>query len=262
MYQYINMKRLLFLLLLIPVLSFGQQVLTYGGKVLTDGTNVLTYTASYLTILEDGNTVAWYIADDLTTITKDGANLVSRWNDYLGSGHDLLQAGADNLKPLWSATGIYFTSAAFTQFMKTAPFTLNQPTIVYIVFKQIDWTDNYYIFDGNATRSMSLRQDIATPDWRISAGVSGFETGIPLNTFRVVRILYNGAASGYSIDESALTVKDYGNVNAGGFELGSRGGGTQVGANIEIKEIILRKIADPAADQLIIYDYLKDKYGL
>jgi len=38
------MKKLLFLLLLIPALSFGQKVLTYGGKVLTDGTNVLTFT--------------------------------------------------------------------------------------------------------------------------------------------------------------------------------------------------------------------------
>jgi len=37
------MKRLLFLLLLIPVLSFGQEVTTYSGKALTYGGDVATY---------------------------------------------------------------------------------------------------------------------------------------------------------------------------------------------------------------------------
>ena len=37
------MKRLLFLLLLIPVLSFGQEVTTYGDKALTYGGDVATY---------------------------------------------------------------------------------------------------------------------------------------------------------------------------------------------------------------------------
>ena len=40
------MKRLLFLLLLIPVLSFGQEVYTYGGDVVTYSNNALTVTPS------------------------------------------------------------------------------------------------------------------------------------------------------------------------------------------------------------------------
>ena len=54
----VMIRRLLFLLLLIPVLSFGQEVTTYGGKVVTYGEDVLT--KSYPNALLDGNTVAWY----------------------------------------------------------------------------------------------------------------------------------------------------------------------------------------------------------
>src|ERR1035437_7652790 len=86
--------------------------------------------SSYPSILTDGNTVAWYDFNQASTITKDASNNVSRWNDYLGSGHDLIQATTAN-KPVWSANGIL--SDGVTKIMKTATFTYNQPEFIYIV---------------------------------------------------------------------------------------------------------------------------------
>ena len=83
-------------------------------------------------IINDGSTVAWFLSDEPTTITLDVADRVSRWNDYLGSGHDLIQGvGAD--QPLWSANGILFDGV--TEYMKTAPFAYVQPEMIYMVIK-------------------------------------------------------------------------------------------------------------------------------
>lgn len=60
--------------------------------------------ATYPAILDDGNTVGWYLADDLANITKDGSGFVSAWNDFLTSGHDLLQAVV-NLYRAWDGRG-------------------------------------------------------------------------------------------------------------------------------------------------------------
>jgi len=50
---------------------------------------ILDSTLAVTGVLQDGNTVGWYIASDLSTITKDGSNKVSVWADKLASGHNL-----------------------------------------------------------------------------------------------------------------------------------------------------------------------------
>ena len=253
------MKRLLFLLLLIPVLSFGQEVYTYGGDVVTYSGDVVT--KSYPNVLVDGNTVAWYIADDLTTITKDGSDFVSRWNDYLGSGRDLLQA-AVGAHPLWSADGILFDGT--TDFMKAVAFTYEQPEMIYIVFKQVTWTSVDYFFDGNASNSGIVYQAGVTPQIVAYAGSASTNNGnLALDTWGIVRVLFDGAASKLIVNETAATTGNFGVNDMGGFTLGTKGAGSSGNtANIQVKEIILRKISDSAGDEADIYAYLKAKYEL
>ena len=164
--------------------------------------------------------------------------------------------------PLWSATdGIAFDGT--NDYMKTSPFTLNQPTKIYIVGKQVTWTISDYLFDGNATGSGKLSQDTTTPKLGIYAG--SFVTGnadLPLNTYGIVKALFNGANSSLQINNNIALTGNTGAGNMGGFTLGSLGAGTGSFGRITAKEIIIRKAADNITNDTIIYNYLKTKYGL
>lgn len=211
-------------------------------------------------ILSDGNTVGFYEYDDLTTITKDGSNRISLWKDKLLSGRDLAQAGADNLKPIWGATEIAFDGVA--QYLKTAAFTLNQPEEIFIVFNQVTWTIGKYIFDGNANNSGMLRKDGTTPQLKIYAGtISAANANLPINTYGIGRILFNGASSKFILDNTAPVTGNYGAVNMGGFTLGTSGNAA-IPSRVNVKAVIIRKIADTAPNEIIIYNYLATKYGL
>ena len=64
------MKRLLFLLLFIPALAFGQKAVTYGGKVVTYSGKVVTYPAycnEYQAVLDYWSGQGWDLPDIATT---------------------------------------------------------------------------------------------------------------------------------------------------------------------------------------------------
>ena len=224
---------------------------------------ILNYNSSnYLSILQDGNTFGWWIASDLATITKDGSNRMSRWNDYLGSGHDLIQAGADVVKPVWTVNGITFNGI---QRIKAAAFTLNQPEFIYIVFKPITWGTPRFVFDGNVGNSGGLVQYSVTPDIIGYAGGSiVLNTQATLGSYCIARLLLYGANSKLIINGGAATTGNFGTANMGGFTVGSEGNdsGTYCYFNGTIKEIIVRKISDASGDETAIYNYLKAKYSL
>jgi len=210
-------------------------------------------------IIYDGNTVAWYDFNDLSTITKDGGNLVSRWNDKLLSGHDLIQATATK-QPLLSSDGILFDGV--DDFMKTVAFTFDQPEMIYIVFKQVTWTSLDKVFDGDSYISGTLYQSVNTPELRLWAGGAiGGNNNLPVDTFGIVRALINAASSKTIVNNTTPQTGTVGASNMGGFTLGAGANSTQCG-HIQVKEIIPRKIADNETDETAIYNYLKNKYGL
>ena len=227
----------------------GSHYSAYSGVV---------YNAAPL-VVYDGNTVGWYDYNDLTTITKDGANRVSVWADKLGSGHDLLQVnGAD--QPLWSlANGVLFDGVS--EYMKAA-FAYIQPEFIYFVGRQVTWTINDYIFDGNTIIKGVLTQAVATPQIRTYAGTnSALDANLAVNTFGIVRVLFNGLNSSLQVNENAAWNGNSGASDMNGFTLGASGNNLAF-SNIEVKEIPLRRTADNAATQTIIYDYLEIANGL
>jgi len=212
-------------------------------------------------VLRDGNTVAWYDYNELSTITKDGDEHVTRWNDFLGSGNDLVTVGGT---PHWSANGILFDGTG--DYLKTASWVLSQPQFFYMVIKQITWTDSDDIFDGfdNANRVV-FAQRTGTPNIAVYALGGGFvadNVDLAINTWGIVRLLANGASSKIIIDANAPTTGDPGASGTNGLTLGCRFSCDTGWANIEVKEIIMRDVADAAGDEAIIYAYLKDKHGL
>lgn len=209
-------------------------------------------------ILWDGNSVAWF--DMAKNITKDGSNRISEWGDYSESGHPLLQAGADSIKPVLTADGVLFDGV--DDYLKCASFTLNQPEFIYIVFRQLSWTRYEQIFDGNGNSTGYLMQDAATPDLKISAGTQSGVISPTLNTFVIVRALFNGASSKLILNDGTPVTGNFGAANMMGFTLGVKGSASSGFSHCEVKEAIIRKIADTAPNEAAIYNYLKDKYSL
>lgn len=204
--------------------------------------------------LLDGNTVGWYDFTDISTITKDGNNLVSAWNDKLGSGHDLVQATGTK-QPLCQATGILFDGSS--DFLKTAPFTFVRPETFYLVLKAITTTNFDYVLDGNANQSIYLYED-ATGAIR-TAVTNGLS--VTLDQWYIIRLRYGLANSTLIFNNSNTYNGAAFGTDAGGITLGAWGGGGQ-NANVEVKELICRKTDDDATTQLAIYNYLANKYGL
>jgi hypothetical protein len=147
-------------------------------------------------------------------------------------------------------------------FTNTFPFV--QPEMFYIVLKQVTWTANERFFDGNVISSVFLQQRFGgiSPQIEMYGGVMlGNCIDLILNTYGVVRMLFNGVNSSLQVNQSPVIAGNAGLNNSNGLTLGSRTGGLSF-CNIEVKEIILRRIADTAANQLLIYNYLKRVNGI
>jgi len=207
----------------------------------------------YPAVLNDGNTVGFY--DYLLGITKDGANLVSAWNSIIGANH-LLQATGTN-QPLWSANGVLFDG--IDNFMKCVAFTWNQPEFLYLVMKQVTWTNADRIWDGNTLTSVMCYQQGVTPNLGVYSGTTQLNnTNLAINTWGIVRVLYNGAGSKFIINNTTPVTGNAGTNSAAGFTLGADGNNLQF-SNIQVKEIINRV---STLGEAAIYAYLATKYGL
>lgn len=213
--------------------------------------------SSFPSILIDGNTVAWYDAAE-SYITKDGSDLVSQWDDRSGNDNHLLQATATN-QPLWSSDGVLFDGV--DNYLR-ALFTIEQPEFIYTVLKQVTWVTSGRIFDGSTSVSGLLYQTGSSPNIVAHAGsASSPNTNLAVDTFGIIRLLFNGASSKLIVNDTTPITGDFGSSDMDGLTLGARGDEVTFG-NIEVKEMIIRKIADSSTDEGLIYDYLKAKYSL
>lgn len=209
-------------------------------------------------VLNDGNTKAWYdMAEDY--MIKNGSDLVYQWTDRSGNGNHLLQS-TEAFRPLWSNSGVLFNGS--DNRMTTAAFTLEQPTQIYLVLKQLTWTANDRIIDGLLSNYGSVYQSGVMPNLIVRAGgLSSQNTNLTLNTFGIIRVLFNSTSSSFQIDETIKLTGNYGPLDMNGFTLGDlAASGNQ--SNIEVKEVIIRTVVDTTENEQLIYDYLKTKYAL
>lgn len=216
--------------------------------------NATTWSAGE-TLIRAGNTVAWYDSQDLTTITKDGSNLVSLWKDKLLSGRDLAQPTGGN-QPLWSASGIQTVDA--DNFLYKLSVTQAQPFMVYMVIKQVAWAANQYIIKAPDT-SHYLYQRTSTPQVRPYAGAAGtVAPGTAVGAFGIIRLKFNGASSSMQVNNNAAVVSNWGANGITGLGIGDPGG--IASANVIHAEYVYRSIID--ADETLIYNFLADKHTL
>lgn len=135
------------------------------------------------------------------------------------------------------------------EYLKTAAFTLNQPSFCCIVFKPITFTNVDFIFDGATTNSMVLRQNGATPAYSTYAGGGADSIGVgpALGALGIVSATYNGALSPWRLNLDAPNLADIGTANASGLTLGADGGLAFGFGNFIAKEFIAFPVAPTEA---------------
>lgn len=201
-------------------------------------------------LLNDGNTKAWFQQGIGITVTGSG---VSKWADQSGNGNDLNQ-GTDAARPAKQTDGsILFDGAA--HYLKASAFTLNAPETIYLVMKEISWTDADHILDGNTTNAGAIVQGGVggSPYIILYAGSDAANNNnLAIGSYGILSAVFNGASSSLTVNSTTATTGNPGVGNLSGLTLAASGGGVGQYANIQVKELIVRAAADSAATRLAI----------
>lgn len=194
---------------------------------------------------ELANRFFWYDPSDLTTITKDGADIISRVNDKLGNGNDLVAGSA-----LWTANTVLYDGSSQV-LASGAIAAMVQPCVISIIIKHITWTANDRWFDGYIYNSARITQAVSSPNIRAYAGLSSGTLSVPLDTWGVLTVIFNGANSWLQWNDGTPVEGNFGAGNPGGIRIGnSLGGGA---GNIQHKDFIAMPGTTKNAD---IYNWL------
>ena len=153
---------------------------------------------------------------------------------------------------------LLFDGAA--HYMKTAPFTLNQPETIFLVGKQVSWSANARIFDGNAENLGTLYQQPGTPKMSLYAGATLADVSLAIGTTGVVATVINGASSSIQVNQGAAVSGNAGSANLGGITLGASGVAAGFG-NIQTYELLAYSAALDAATRANIIRALMSKHG-
>jgi len=143
--------------------------------------------------------------------------------------------------------------------------TIAQPVTYYLVMKQITWTDGDNIIGGGGDATL-LRQRTSTPNLSIYSGVgwTANNTDLAVDTWAIVRVVFNGASSSIKINNNIATTGNAGTAGATRFCLGAyvvvSNEGISDYANIEVAEIIICQGTVSAEDDANIMAYLHKRY--
>jgi hypothetical protein len=225
------------------------------------------YSASkrtYLTVLNDGDTWAWYKAD-ADNITTDGQDSVTVWNNALGDAPDLTNGTNTKRKPVFHGASVIFDGTNSVLFYLTT--VLAQPITIYMVLNQLaaplGFEDGNRIIGGT---SVYLTQWLSSPKITAYAGSSGSSIAGPaIGTRGLVTLILDGD-NGYlqTNDDTPAADATYGTNSFTGLFVGSNEYTipSAMASNISVSEIIIRSINDSVDDMALIKAYLQNKYGL
>ena len=199
----------------------------------------------------------------MTSITQDGTDSLSVWADLSIAGNNLTATDNTKKQPIWTSGGILFNGT--TNFLTTTDYVQAQPVSIYIVIKQVTWTinDRFINGRGGGDRCMIYSAD-ATPGIAVNGGTSNstISNNLAVNTWGVIRVIFDGASSKFTVDDHDAITGSWGTNAPTGFTLGANQLGTAQWSNIQVKELIYRSAADSDAVSDTIYTYLVNKYGL
>ena len=204
----------------------------------------------YATVLDP---VAWFRFNIGITETGQG---VSTWADQSGEGNDLVQA-TDGARPPKQSDGTILFNGT-DEYLKCVAFTLAQPETVYVLFKQVTWTANDRIFDGNTNNTGEVIQAVSSPTLQGTSDLVNVQNNanLPIGSYGVLCCVFDGSSSVIKVNNTTAVTGEMGAGNMSGFTLAVAGGAASGFGNIQIKEIILYAVAHDAATHLHQIRYL------
>jgi len=204
-----------------------------------------------------------YQEHDSKTTPSGNGDPVGTWEDQSGNGNDVNAPASDIQRPILVTgvvNGLPILRFDGGQYLRKA-FALNQPYTVYIIFLQDSWTNNDRVFTGVTNQTIFIQNGIS-PTLKLYAGsFVADNTDLPLDTFGICRVIFNGASSSIRIDDNVATTGNPGALSAGGITIGA----STTGANdsdIDVAEVFIYNAAISGEDDTNIMTYLNDKYNI
>lgn len=219
---------------------------------------------TYISVLNDGDTWAWYKAD-ADNITTDGQDSVTVWNNALGDAPDLTNGTNTKRKPVFHGDSVIFDGTNSVLFYLNT--VLAQPITIYMVLNQLaaplGFEDGNRIIGGTG---VYLTQWLSSPKIAAYAGSTGSSIAGPaIGTRGLVTLILNGDNGYLQVnDDDPAADATYGTNSFTGLYVGSNEYTipSAMASNISVSEIIIRSINDSVDDMALIKAYLQNKYGL
>jgi hypothetical protein len=135
--------------------------------------------------------------------------------------------------------------------------------MLYMLFKQITFTNGDICCDGFTATSGQWLQDTTTPNISLSSGTTAVtNTTFTLATYAVGAALFSAGVSTLTRNKGpSPTSSTVGTTAMAGFTLGGDSSGAN-NANIQVKEVIIFPVAHTPTQQLQVINYLSLIGGL
>lgn len=217
--------------------------------------------------LQIPNLALWLDASDAGSITLDGSNNVSQWNDKSGNARNATQATPSN-RPSYSSSnqinGINCPHFDATDDNLTTPsFTITQPCTYFIVARSLTSdTSSRTIIDGLTQRQYI---GLGSTSFVLFAGTNiwtSFAKPAAGSSF-MFTLIYDGASTLPRLNGVNGTVSSSPGTGSltGGMRIGRFGASVNYGWDGQIAEIIAYQGALNLTQIAAIEAYLKNKWG-
>lgn len=181
----------------------------------------------------------------------------------ISGARDLVQL-TQAKQPIWSTGSDGKNLATFdgvNDYMQAAPFSLSQPTMIYLTASAVTWTNGDFLCDGGILSRGAIGQGgspATSPNIYLGGSVQNTANNgdMAVGVRCVITALVQNNPASLAINREASVSGT--NIGAGamnGFTLGAFGNATQGFGNITFSEALLRSIADDAATQARIVTY-------
>jgi hypothetical protein len=185
---------------------------------------------------------------------------VSQWDDETGNGHHWVQTTDANRPAKQGDDALLFNGSSHK--MVTGAWTQAQPLSIYMLVKQITFTNGDKFFDLNDGQC-AIYQRTTTPDISLYAGSAdaAHNSNLTLDTYKAVCAVFNGASSLIHVNGIAATTGNPGTNGINGVSptLGAWYASTFNGAhcNMELREMAIYPAAHDATKRQAVFDYLE-----
>jgi len=232
-----------------------------------------SYSGLVWTPSELDSQVFWYDADDLTTITKDGSNFVSDWDDKFLNYN--LQQLIPSLQSTYFSSGFGTNSKPYLNFGLGKYFTIISDAIIQLQTKTIvlistpHATTNFQgSFDkwigGGGGYTLFSGSNATLGQQSVLSGLDFIVNSLNVNnTPNITIIKINGSSSFVEVNGVRTTgTLAISPTNTQTLYIGNGDGVSTLSLNVDIAEFIMYNNAKNDTDVALLDNYANTKYGI